>query len=468
MTTEEQRSLAAHLMRRAGVGVTPGELDQLAERPYEELVEELIQPGDAPEADDDIVFRYFPALANSDTVWPWSARWIYWMVNSQNPLREKMALFWHHIFATAYFKSEHGPSMPMQIEMFRRRGLGNMRDLLLELSRDPAMIHWLDNCENLSDRPNENYGRELLELFSMGVGNYTEDDIKAAAYSFTGWTFEQPLPLYPHGGYRSRFIYRGDLHDDSEKTFLGHTGRFNGEDIIDIIVQQPATGWFIGRHLYNFFVADEPGVSAWSVQEPRDPEAVGRLQSMFMESDGDLTAVMRELFNSDFFKAARYERVKCPAEWVAGAYRLSGTLGLPEPEMWSLHMQMGAMGQSLMDPPSVEGWHTGKEWIDGGTLMERINFASRLVSDPNAPGVQALTERLAGSGETASPAELVDAALDFAGPLAVSEATKDALLDAARADGDLAFDSDEARSESAQRVAQTLRLVIASPEYQFA
>ena len=233
-------------------------------------------------------------------------------------------------------------------------------------------------------------------------------------------------------------------------------------------MQQPATGRFIGRHLYNFFVADEPGVSAWSVQEPRDPDAVGRLQSMFLESNGNIQSVMRELFNSDFFKAARYERVKCPAEWVAGAYRLSGKLGLPEPEMWSLHMQMGAMGQSLMDPPSVEGWHTGKEWIDGGTLMERINFASKLVSDPAAPGVQALTNRIAADGGSASPADLVEAALDYAGPLTVSEATRDALLDAARADGDLAFDSDESREASAKRVAQTLRLVIASPEYQFA
>ena len=214
MATEEQRSLVAHLMRRAGVGATAEELDVLAERPYEDLVEELINPGHAPDEDDDLIFRYMPALANSDTSWPWSGRWIYWMVNSAHPLREKMALFWHHIFATAYFKTEHGPSLPRQVEMFRQYGLSNMGDLLLQLSRDPAMIAWLDNCENLNVRPNENYGRELLELFSMGVGNYSEDDIKAAARAFTGWTFEQPLPLYPHGGYVARFIFREDLHDE--------------------------------------------------------------------------------------------------------------------------------------------------------------------------------------------------------------------------------------------------------------
>ena len=464
--SDDQRALVAHLMRRAGAGVTPAELDELVQRPYAELVEDLLNPT-LVEDDDDLVFRYFPALANSDTPWPWSGRWIYWMVNSKSPLREKMALFWHHIFATAYTKMEHGPSMPVHIQMFREHGLDDMRVLLAKLSRDPAMIFWLDNVESVKGAPNENYGRELLELFSMGVGNYTEDDIKAAAYSFTGWTFEQPIPLYPHGGYPSRFVYREDQHDGSEKEFLGHTGEFNGDDIINIIVEQPATGRFIGRHLYNFFVKDEPGVSAWSVTEPGNPEAVAELASAFAESNGDLRAVMRVLFNAEWFKEARYERVKCPAEWVAGAYKLSGKLEMPQPEMWNLHMTMGAMGQSLMDPPSVEGWHTGKEWIDGGTLMERINFASKLVSDPATPGVQDLISRLQEQGAS-SPEDLVDATLDFAGPLEVSDNTRAALLEAASDGGELAFDSDDAIEAAGQRAAQALRLVIASPEYQFA
>ena len=465
--SDDQRALVAHLMRRVGAGVTPDELDRLAERPYEDLVEELINPPRAADQDDDLVFRYFPALANSDTPWPWSGRWIYWMVNSDSPLREKIALFWHHVFATAWFKSEHGPSMPMHIQMFRDHGLDNMRVLLGALSRDPAMIFWLDNVESVKGAPNENYGRELLELFSMGVGNYTEDDIKAAAYSFTGWTFEQPIPLYPHGGYRSHFVYREEQHDDSEKTFLGQTGRWNGDDIIDIIVQQPATGRFIGRHLYNFFVEDEPGVSAWSVTEPRNPEAVHELASAFAESNGDIRAVMRVLLNASWFKESVYKRVKCPAEWVAGAYKLSGKLSVPQPEMWNLHMTMGAMGQSLMDPPSVEGWHTGKEWIDGGTLMERINFASKLVSDPSTPGVQQVIQKLDSTGER-SPDALVDVALDFAGPLEVSETTREALVEAASAGGEIDLSSDEGRDAAGQRVAQALRLVLASPEYQFA
>ena len=201
--------------------------------------------------------------------------------------------------------------------------------------------------------------------------------------------------------------------------------------------------------------------------EPGNPEAVAELASAFAESNGDLRAVMRVLFNAEWFKEASYERIKCPAEWVAGAYKLSGKLGIPQPEMWNLHMTMGAMGQSLMDPPSVEGWHTGKEWIDGGTLMERINFASKLVSDPSTPGVQELVSRLQQVGAS-SAEELVDATLDFAGPLEVSDSTRAALLEAASGGGDLAFDGDDAVEAAGQRAAQTLRLVLASPEYQFA
>ena len=153
-----------------------------------------------------------------------------------------------------------------------------MRTILLELSRDPAMIFWLDNNENHKDEINENYGRELLELFSMGVGNYTEDDIKAASRAFTGWTFRQPLSLYPNGHYPAEFEFLAeDDHDYGEKTFLGETGNFNGEDVIDIIVKQPATARFISRHLYNFFVEDEVQVPSWATEPPKNEAAIQQL-----------------------------------------------------------------------------------------------------------------------------------------------------------------------------------------------
>ena len=239
-----------------------------------------------------------------------------------------MALFWHQVFATAYFKSSHARASVAQLALLRQNALGNMRQILLDLSRDPAMIHWLDNSQNHAHAVNENYGRELLELFSMGIGNYTEDDIKAAARAFTGWTFTQPIPLYPYSTADSAFTFDEADHDHGEKTFLGQTV-VDGKDVIDVIVQQQACARFISRHLYNFFVADEPPVSSWNETPPRDPAAVDTLAATFVESDGDLRQVMRTLLNSEFFKASRFQRVKSPAEFVGGAIRLAGRAGRP-------------------------------------------------------------------------------------------------------------------------------------------
>ena len=262
-------------MRRAGFGASRGELETLATRPYDDVVDDMLHPERLPDIDSDLCDRYYgwdnyhgPAVA-----------WMYRMAVTRRPLQEKMALFWHHVFATAFFKSEHVASLNRQVEMFRRVGMSDMCTILLELSRDPAMIYWLDNNENVSGEPNENYGRELLELFSMGVGSYTETDIKMAARAFTGWTFAQPIPLYPHGHYHSHFERRPEEHDDGVKTFLGETGRFDGDEIVDIVVRQPATAVFIGRHLYNFFVADEPqvpGVAHRAAPRPRGPAHPGR------------------------------------------------------------------------------------------------------------------------------------------------------------------------------------------------
>jgi uncharacterized protein (DUF1800 family) len=466
---DDRLALMAHLLRRAGFGATRDELEAYAARPYDEVVDDLVHPERFPEVEDELLFRYYPHLAaNQDNPGVWNGRWFYRMVNTQRPLQEKMTLFWHHVFATGWTKSEHTPSMVEHIEMFRRNGLANLRTLLLELSKDPAMNYWLDNCENHRGSINENYGRELLELFSMGIGNYTETDIKNVGRAFTGWTFEQPIPLYPFGHYPTWFVFKPEDHDDGEKTFLGHTGRFDGPDIIDIIAKQPATARFICRHLYNFFVADEPQVPAWSVTPPRDPAAIQTLMDAFVASDADIRSVMKTLLTSDFFKAARFQRVKCPTEFVAGVIKLTGEHRTVQPGLTSLDAAIKPMGQALMDPPSVEGWHTGKEWIDGGTLTERINFAVNRVKDPARPGLQEIARRLGETGGPLSPADLVDRCLDLAGPLEVSQESRQALLDLAASGGDLAFGDEEARRQGEARIAQLLTLVVATPEYQFA
>ena len=462
-------ALIAHLMRRAGCGARRDELEAYVAQGYAAVVEDLLSPERFPDVDDALFCRYY-SLGSSmvDATVLWHGRWIYRMVNTQRPLQEKMALFWHQVFATGWHKSENTPSMVRQIDMFRRNGLADLRTILLDLSRDPAMLDWLDNNENHKDSPNENYGRELLELFSMGVGNYTEQDIKNAARAFTGWTFAQPIPLYPYGYYSTEFAHREDDHDDSEKTFLGHTGRFNGEDIIDIIVQQPATARFISRHLYNFFFADEPQVPAWNQMPPQDPDAIETLSQAYFDSNGSLRAMLRVLFNADFFKAARFKRVKSPNELVAGTIKLVGTHRFPEPGLHECAVAAGAMGQRLMNPPTVEGWHTGKEWIDGGTLNERVNFAVNTVADVTKPGIQAIIDRLHAKGTALAPEEFVDDCLDLVGPLTVRDETRQALCRYATSGGALRFGTDAERQASHERIGRMLQLIVASQEYQFA
>ena len=465
---DEKLALFAHLLRRAGFGAGRDELEEYAAGSYEQLVEDLVHPERSPDIEEDVLLRYYPHLTSEDEMPLWGSMWIYRMVNTRRPLQEKMAQFWHHVFATAYHKGEHNPTLIAQIEMFRRNGLGKLRDILVELSRDPAMIYWLDNRENHKGSINENYGRELLELFSMGIGNYSETDIKEAARAFTGWTFKQPIPLYPYGQYRSEFVYDPDDHDDGKKTFLGETGPFNGEDIVAIIVKQPATARFICRHLYNFFVADEPQVPAWSIEPPQDPAAIETLTNTYFESDGEIRAVMRMLFNSDFFKQARFKRIKSPVEFVASTIKLSGEHRFPEPGMHQLDAAANAMGQWLLNPPTVEGWHTGKEWIDGGTLNERVNFAVEHMKDPSKPGIQSITRRLAADGGSLSPEQFVDRCLDLAGPIEASPETRKALLEFAEPEGELKSEAGAGDEAIAERVSHMLRLIVASPEFQFA
>ena len=463
---DEQLVLMAHLMRRVGVGATRDELEQLAQRAYDDFVDELLMAESPTDPErNDLLDRYLPTSTAPEVPMSWASRWVYGLATNPQPLREKMALFWHHVFATAYFKSSHARAVVAQIDLFRDNGLSNMRQILLDLSRDPAMIHWLDNSENHADAINENYGRELLELFSMGIGTYSEDDIKAAARAFTGWTFVQPVPLYPYSTTDSDFLFDDADHDDGEKTFLGQPVH-DGADVIDVIVEQKACARFIARHLYNFFVADEVPVPSWSETPPRDPDAIDQLSSTFMERDGDIAAVMRTLLTSDFFKTARFERVKSPAEFVGGAMKLAGPPEIPDLSVARLSRATILMGQALMDPPSVEGWHTGKEWVDSGTLIERVNFAVDQVGDTSRPGIAAIVGRVAAAGN-ATPAELVERCLDCCGPLEISTETRATLIERAEEDGPLSVGNGNG-DDAAERISRMLQLVVATPEYQFA
>ncbi len=455
-------SLIAHLLRRAGFSARRDELEQYASRSYEEIVDDLVHPERFPDVEQDLLDRYLTSKGY------FTVHWAYRMANSPRRLQEKMVLFWHQLFPTSPQKSIHSDSSKTQIEMFRRLALSDVRTLLIELSRDPAMIFWLDNNENDKDEPNENYGRELLELFSMGVGNYTEDDVKAATMAFTGWSLETALPgLGPTDVYPTRFIYMDTEHDDTVKSFLGETGRFNGEDIVDIIVKQPATARFIARQFYNFFVADEPAVAAWNEIPPQAPDAVDDLASVFMQSDGDSRVILRHLFNADYFKRAAFKKVKSPVEMTMGVLKLIGTHRDVDPGIGPYLSSAGSMGQSVMNPPTVEGWHTGEEWIDGGTLNSRVNFAVDELADDTTPAVQTIAERLSAFKRPLAPDEFVDGCLDFAGPLPVGAETRSTLLELARSGGELRFESEDDREDSKSRVVQMLQLIVSTREYQF-
>ena len=413
-------ALMAHLMRRAGFGASYEELETRVAKGYQATVEELLYPEQQPDIDMDVARRYFTDWKDMISLEVNQAYWAYRMINTRRPLEDKMALFWHGILCTGNSKCEHGLQIQVQLDKFRILGMGSFPKMLLELSADPAMVFYLDNCMSHKGAINENYGRELLELFSMGVGmdghpNYTEDDVKECARAFTGWTITNAIPRYPYGRYESHFVYNPGDHDDEQKTFLGETGRWNGEDVIAIIAKQPSAARFVSRHLYNYFVADEPQIPAWQDIPPRDPAAIKMLEEEYFRTQYDIRSMLRLLFNSDFFKEARFAKVKSPTEAVVGTMRLVGDFTSPKPGLHPLTMEIRYMGQDLLNPPTVEGWHTGKEWIDSGTLVERINFAADKVGNLELPGVRAIIHRMASEGATISPERLVDGCLEMVG-----------------------------------------------------
>ncbi len=474
---QQDIALMAHLLRRAGFGATREELERYVAQGYEATVEELLHPEHAPSAlaDEDLIRRYHVDENSLMLIDSCQTYWLYRMINTRRPLEEKMALFWHGVFATGYAKLNHPKQILRQIALFRRYGLGSFHTLLVEVSKDPAMIFWLDNKDNHQGAVNENYGRELLELFSMGVGNYTEHDVRQCSRAFTGWTIRNASlhtarvardSVWPYGRLDWQFEYRDDDHDAAEKTFLGHARAFNGEEIIDIICRQPATARFLARHLYNFFVADEPPVPAWQTVPPADPGAIQTLMDALVTHAYDLRAVMRVLFNADFFKQARFTRVKSPTELVVGTVRLAGGHRFPDVEDITLALETGYMGQQLLDPPSVEGWHTGPEWINSATLMSRVNFASQQFADANRPGVRAIIDGVRAQGARLSPGAVVDACLDLMGPLSVAPRTRQQLVDHLAAAGDIDFQTHGA--SAAERIRDLLQLIVATREYQLA
>ena len=474
-TTKTDKALIAHLLRRAGFGATFQEIESYAERGYEATVEELLYPENRPDIEEDLLERYYIDWKESRNIEGALVETVYRMnaLAGVRPLQEKIGLFWHHVFATGLAKVLHEKTILNQIDMFRNHGLGSFDELLVRLAKDPAMIFWLDNNVNHKGAINENWGRELLELFTMGIGmdgkdNYTEQDVQEVARAFTGWTLDDDnVSSVPFGKVPWLFRYDADDHDDGEKTVLGQTGNFNGEDVIEIICQQPSTARFISRHIYNFFVADEVQVPSWRDSAPRDPEAIKMLEDEYFRSDHNIRSMLRLVFNSEFFKNARFQKVRNPAEVVVGTLHLIGDFKFPKQEIFETALECRYMGQDLLNPPSVEGWHTGKEWIDSGSLVERINFVADEVSDVSKPGVRAMMDKLMNGTEAFTPESLVDSCLEILGYVELKDETLNHLLENIRKSGELRLDNPEDRMFTEQIILRVLKMIGSTREYQF-
>ena len=284
--------------------------------------------------------------------------WADRMVATNHPLEEKMALFWHGHFATGDEKVRDYRKMLVQLELFRRHAVGNFRDLLIGVAQDPAMLVFLDAGRNVKGAPNENFGREVMELFTLGVGNYEEKDIREAARAFTGWTNDD-------------LSYKLDTekHDGGMKTFLGRTGQFGGVDILDIILEQKAAANFLAGKLYRFFV-----------REDLSPALEARLGSILRDNAYEIAPLLRTIFLSrDFYSPPSYgTRIKGPVELIVSSYRRLGLEQLPG--IPDFHTVSSELGQILLNPPTVAGWAQGRAWITLGLLLARGNFARDVMS----------------------------------------------------------------------------------------
>lgn len=472
-------ALVAHLLRRAGFGATPKELDHALDIGYEATLDKLLNPIGSDLIPEDLIRRYHVDQSDLRLQPAASAHWMYRLVNTESPLREKMCLFWHRVFATAANKLIQGRVVLNQIDMFREYGMGRFDELLLQLSRDPAMLMWLDNQDNHKHSINENYGREILELFAMGVGNYTEDDIKECARAFTGWSVVNPDYMSikmrnntarPYGYISWQFEYDDDDHDHGDKTLLGVTGDLNGKDAVDIICRQEATARFIARHLYHFFVADEPPVPQWPHTPPRDPEAIEVMTDAYFDSGYSIKEMLRVMFTSDFFASedVRFARIKSPAEMVVGTMRLAGGLDVPSYDAYAASATCANMGQYLLNPPSVEGWQGGIEWINTGAYVQRVNFASMVFNDPSKPGIRDIIERIRryAAGDFLSPEEFVDRCLDILVPIDTLESTREGIIEYAAKYGDIGFADDESTSNAERAILAVVQLIVSTQEYQ--
>src|SRR6516165_6663747 len=458
--TDWNYDFAAQLLERAGFGGTPEEIQALAKMTPAQAVARMVRfegvgPSNLPPFDEDQIhdpgLEPFPPsrpavtdLAKEkgealgikvkpsgnrrlqpivDEFFYWlrasvleTNRVSYWwanrMLDSPRPLQEKMALFWHGHFASNEAKVRDYRKLLGELEIFQKQGLGNFRDLTVAVAQSPGMLSFLDAGVNVKGASNENFAREIMELFTMGVGHYTEKDIREAARAFTGWNYVD-----------LRFVVNQDQHDGGEKTFLGHTGRFDGVDVIDIIMQQPATADYIAGKIYRYFV-----------RQDLSPELQKQLGSVLRENHYEIAPLVEKIFLSrDFYSLPSVgTRIQSPVELAVTTYKKLGLKSIPG--VPDFNLVTGALGQQLFAPPTVAGWAQGQSWITPGLLLERANFAR----DVLFPDISFLPpDRYTGGGEIRRVSERIRQGLD------ITTATQDETKDGETAESNKNADRDE-------------------------
>ena len=475
-----------HLLRRAGFGARPDELDMYGQMSIRDAVDVLVNFDDVADSADRLIGS--PGYVNVTTRGQFAPqanitdarqRWLFRMVHSDRPLQEKMTLFWHNHFATGYTKvagtlgategarymaakaAEDPGRVRGQIEMLRENALGNFRDILVNVAKDAAMLVWLDGRTNTRAKPQENFAREIMELFTVGVGNYTEDDVYAGARVFTGWNMQQ-VGAVADGSRHWEFVYNANQHETTAKTFSfpitsgsrtipgrsASDGMQDGLDLIDALAANPNTARYLATKLYRFFVSESGAVNT---------AFVDRIANVYLQSRYDMKAVMREvLLSPEFWDASAYfARYSWPVEYVVRLLKDIGWTGFSVNDALT---PLSNMGQILFDPPDVSGWDAGQTWFSTGAMLARLNFAASLAANQKF----SITTAVKAANAHRSPEALLAFISDALVTAAADPSVAAELSDYLRATG--AWTGADAQIQS--KAAGLVHLLAGSPEYQ--
>ncbi len=463
-----EREKGAHLLRRFGLGASESELNYYMQDGLKGAVDKLLNCESTPEAYDfkwEIVENAKDVIKPAQAVVGFAAR----MLMTRRPLLEKMTLFWHNHFATSADKVTNAPLMIQQNEILRRNALGNFKTLLLEVSKDPAMLIWLDGQDNIKGRANENFAREIMELFTLGVGNYTEKDVQEAARAFTGWSFVRTAKGRAEKA-PAEFLFKPILHDDGPKTFLGKSGNLTGEEVINVLCANPRLATYITTKIWNWFVYPNP-----------DSATLKPFVDDFIRSSLDIKTLIRSIVTSNEFYSDRAYRklIKNPLDFCLVTTRAMGIgenmaeklapAGATENAAKAriapaagVSAGMKNQGMWLLYPPDVSGWKPGEAWITSATMVERISWANKLmgVTAKGGVGKYPIYSLLAGDptpmGIAQKLASMYDAPFQSAKMVTLAQAAKESLK------------GEELSQKNANAVAaDVLRLIFGSPEFQF-